>query len=51
MFETVPIMILNILLWFDVFSLDELDGFANLIEIAIISSAFKIVKELIVLYD
>lgn len=51
MFETVPITVMNILLYLNVFNLDRMEGFANLIEIAILSSFFKILKELVILYD
>lgn len=51
MFETVPILFMNILLWVNVFNSDEIEGFSNLIELAIISAAFKVLKELVILYD
>lgn len=51
MFETVPILVMNILLYLNVFNLDKMEGFSNLIEVAILSAAFKILKELVILYD
>lgn len=50
MFETVPILIMNILLWIRILNSDEIDGFSNLIILSIISAVFKILKELISLY-
>lgn len=51
MFETLPVLIANFLLWINVFNLDKIEGFSNLIEVAILSSCFKIFKEMLILYD
>lgn len=51
MFETVPVTVMNFLLYINVFNMDEIQGFSNLIEVAIVSAIFKILKELIILYD